>query len=77
MTQRDMMRKLLIKYGYNEQAVCAAYADAERAGLVRRFRNTAGFTPEGYARAVWRDGHKRCAPWILHFCRVHGIGTAA
>lgn len=73
MTQRDMMRKLLLENGYDEQAVCTAYANAERGGLVQRLRNKAGFTPEGYAMAVWRDGHKQRAPWILDFCRTHGI----
>lgn len=75
MTQRDMMRKLLLQCGYNERAVCAAYAKAERDGIVSRKNNRAGFTPEGYATAVWRDGHKASSPWILHFCRSHGIST--
>lgn len=73
MTQRDMMRKLLLQHGYNQRMVCAAYAKAEQTGLVQRFRNKAGFTPEGYALAVWRDGHRRSGPWILHFCQSHGI----
>jgi hypothetical protein len=77
MTQRDMVRKLLLKHGYSERAICKAYADAERAGLVQRMRNAAGFTPEGYARAVWRDGHKRGSPWIVEFCRRHGIAVNA
>ena len=73
MKQRDMMRKLLLQHGYNEQAVCAAYAQAERAGLVYRKNNRSGFNPDGYATAVWRDGHKPAKPWILDFCRSHGI----
>jgi hypothetical protein len=77
MTQRDMMRKLLIQHGYDEQAVCSAYAKAEQAGLIARSRNISGYTPEGYARAVWRDGHRSSGPWILEFCRSHGIKTNA
>jgi hypothetical protein len=72
-TQRDMMRTLLTDFGYNENIVCAAYAQAERDGFVQRFRNATGFTPEGYAAVVWRDGHRRSGPWILEFCRGHGI----
>ena len=74
-TQRDMMRKLLIQLGYDERSVCAAYAQAERDGLVQRLRNKCGFTPEGYATAVWRDGHRSSGPWILEFCRSYGIGV--
>ena len=77
MTQRDMVRKLLLKHGYNVRAICNAYADAERAGLVQRYQNSAGFTPEGYALAVWRDGHRKSAPWILEFCCRHRIKTDA
>ena len=77
MTQRDMMRKLLLQHGHDEQAVCAAYAQAERDGLVPHERNRSGYDPEGYARAVWRDGHRNSGsgPWILEFCRSHGIRT--
>jgi hypothetical protein len=77
MRQRDMMRKLLLEHGYNERAVCAAYAKSERDGLVERKNNRAGFNPDGYALAVWRDGHKERSPWILDFCRSHGIRTDA
>ena len=72
-SQRDMVRQLLIQHGYNEQAVRNGYAQAEREGLVERRRNESGLTEEGYARAVWRDGHKTSNPWIPEFCRSHGI----
>jgi hypothetical protein len=75
MKQRDMMRKLLLQYGYDERAVCAAYAQAEQRGMVDRKSNRSGFNPDGYAMAVWRDGHKQGNPWILDFCRSHGIKT--
>jgi len=68
-----MMRQLLTEHGYDERTVCTGYAQAERAGLVLRRRNASGFTPEGYALAVWRDGHKASNPWILDFCRSHKI----
>ena len=77
LSQRDMVRQLLMQHGYNEPAVCAAYAQAERDGLVQRRRNASGFAPEGYALAVWRDGHKASNPWILDFCRSHGINIGA
>jgi hypothetical protein len=77
MTQRDMMRKLLIEHGYKKQAVCAAYANAERDGLVLRSRNASGHTPESYARNMWRDGHRISQPWILEFCLSQGITVDA
>jgi hypothetical protein len=77
MQQRDMMRELLLKHGYDKHAVCAAYATAERDGLVQRSRNESGYTPEGYARAVWRDGHKHSKPWLLDFCRNRRIPVNA
>jgi hypothetical protein len=39
--------------------VCAAYAEAERDGQVRRKRNVNGKTPEEYALALWRDAEKK------------------
>jgi hypothetical protein len=36
-------------------AVCAAYAKAERDGLVARSRNEHGISPEAYAEALWND----------------------
>ena len=73
LNQRDTVRKLLDELGYNEASVCAAYAQAEPDGLVQRYRNVSGYTPEGYARAVWRDGHRQSGPWILEYCRSHRI----
>ncbi len=56
MSQRDMMRNLIARYGHNENKVCAAYAAAESRGDVPRYSNKYGLTPEQYARRLWRDG---------------------
>ncbi|GAA2867176.1 hypothetical protein GCM10010837_18110 [Aminobacter niigataensis] len=57
--QREHMRRLVAKLGRNQDAVCAAYADAERSGLVMRAKNTTGHSPEEYALALWRDGERK------------------
>jgi len=72
-SQRDMIRKLLDEHGHNEGIVCAAYVKAELAGLVERKRNDSGHTPERYAAALWRDGHRHDRPWIVNYCRQHGM----
>lgn len=60
--QRELMRKLVQTIGRDEDAVCAAYADAEEDGEVLRKSNANGRTPEEYARALWRDAVKK--GWI-------------
>lgn len=74
-TQRDMIRRLLDEYGHNESAVCTAYVRAELGGLVERKRNDSGHTPDEYAAALWRDGHRNDRPWIIDYCRQHRIKT--
>jgi hypothetical protein len=57
--QREYMRKLVASMGRNQDAVCAAYAQAERDGLVERANNITGHSPEDYALALWRDGDRK------------------
>jgi hypothetical protein len=57
--QRAFMRNLVKSFGRDQYQVCAAYAEAERDGLVGRIKNTSGKTPEEYALALWRDGEKK------------------
>jgi hypothetical protein len=59
MTQRDMMRELVQRFGEHEDVVVREYARAERAGRVERKRDTYGRSPEDYARALWRDALKK------------------
>lgn len=54
--QRDYMRKLVADLGVRRDAVCAAYAQAERDGVVLRKRNSSKHTPEDYAARLWLDG---------------------
>ena len=58
-TQRDYMRKLVRELGRDKNAVCAAYAKAERDGAVPRQNNSRGRSAEEYADALWRDGDKK------------------
>ncbi|TWB35426.1 hypothetical protein FBZ91_110148 [Nitrospirillum viridazoti] len=71
--QREMVRRLLLEHGHDEAAVCAAYVRAEADGTVVRRRNATGHTPESYAAALWKDGHRRQGVWIENFCKAHGI----
>jgi hypothetical protein len=57
--QRAFMRNLVKSFGRDQYEVCAAYAEAERDGQVRRIKNASGKTPEEYALALWRDGEKK------------------
>ncbi len=75
LTQRDFMRKLLDEYGHDQRRVCAAYAQADRKGRVRRKTNVNRITSEFYARCVWADGHRPRDPWILRHCQARGIET--
>lgn len=63
MSQRTMMRRLVRQFGEDEDAICRAYAEAERIGLVRRSSNVYGLSPEQYARALRRDGQRK--GWIV------------
>ena len=55
-SQRDYMRKLAIELGGDRAKVCAAYAQAERDGIVARNRNRHNMASEHYAAALWEDG---------------------
>ena len=57
--QREYMRKLVHELGHNEERVVAAYAKAERDGIVKRKSNTGDLGPEEYARALFHDGVKK------------------
>lgn len=57
--QRDYMRRLFVEMDGNMSKACAAYARAERDGIVARSRNTHDMTPEDYAKALWNDGVKK------------------
>jgi hypothetical protein len=59
MSQRDVMRQLIKKYGRNEDAVCRSYALAESRGEVPRYSNKYNLSPEQYARALYRDGERK------------------
>jgi hypothetical protein len=72
-TQRDVMRELLGKYGYNKHRVLFAYAAADKSGYAPRASNMNKMSPMQYAEEVWADGHRPRAPWILTFCKQHGI----
>ncbi len=53
--QRNVMRDLYRKHGGDRDAVCAAYAEAEKAGLAPRKRK--GTTSaEAYAKLLWSNG---------------------
>ena len=54
--QREHMRKLVLKHGRDQKKVCAAYAKAEKAGLIIRSRDESNLSPEAYAQELWRDG---------------------
>ena len=62
------MRKLVRERGPDQVKVCAAYAEAEREGLVRHKSNRNGVTPEKYALSLWYDGlrtYENRRPWLL------------
>ena len=57
--QREYMRRLVRGLGSVKAKVCAAYARAERDGLVRRQINTSRLSPEEYAVKLWNDGQDK------------------
>jgi hypothetical protein len=57
--QREFMRQLVESLGRNEYEVCAAYAEAERDGQVKRAKNATGKSPDEYAAALWRDAGQK------------------
>jgi len=74
MKQRDMMRKLLLQHGYNEQAVCVAYAQAERAGLVDRKNNRTASTPTAMLQLCGVTATSPGSPGSSIFAAVMGLG---
>lgn len=54
--QRDYMRKLVVELGAKRDVVCAAYAQAERDGIVPRRSNASKHSPDEYAIRLWLDG---------------------
>jgi hypothetical protein len=56
--QREFMRQLVTKHGRDQKKVCAAYAKAERDGLIIRSRDEHDTSPEVYADLLWRDGER-------------------
>jgi hypothetical protein len=57
--QREYMRKLVSSLGRNRNAVVAAYAKAERDGIVHRAKNSMDQDPDAYALALWLDGDRK------------------
>ncbi len=53
------MRALFKKHAGNKTKVCADFAQAVGAGLVKRKSNLNKVTQEQYALALWYDGTKR------------------
>ena len=73
MQQRDMVRQLLREHGYDEKRVCDAYAAAERREKVIRKSNVHKLDSDQYTKAMWKDGHRPRNPWILEYCKNHGL----
>ena len=57
--QRDIMRRLYVRFAPDLKRVIREYADAERRGEVARARNTYSLSPEEYARRLLADGEKK------------------
>ena len=58
-SQRDALRRLVERFGMNEERVIKEYAAAERRGEVKRSSNKYALSPEDYARALWRDAVRK------------------
>lgn len=59
MGQRDMLRKLVERYGSDDSILIRAYAAAERRGEVERKSNDKGISAEDYARALIADARRK------------------
>ena len=57
-SQRDFMRNLIALHGGDEEAICRAYAEAERDGRVVRKRNGEGYSAERYAALLLREARR-------------------
>jgi hypothetical protein len=58
-SQRDMLRSLVGRFGSDETRLIREYAAAENRGEVRRHRNAYGLTPEQYAARLIADARKK------------------
>ncbi len=58
-SQRDKMRKLVKKYGDNDNTIIREYAAAEERGEVERERDQNNISPEEYAKRLLYDGRKK------------------
>jgi len=58
-SQRALMRFLVGRLGYNEDAVCGEYAEAERRGRVPRTSDKYRLSPEQYAHRLYSDGIRK------------------
>jgi len=56
------MRRLVMRFGIDEERVVREYAEAEKRGEVERKRNSSNYTAEHYASALWNDAVKK--GWI-------------
>lgn len=54
-----MMRRLVTRFGRDEDKVVEEYAAAEQRGEVERKSNDYATPPEHYARALWNDGVRK------------------
>ncbi len=56
------MKQLFVEHNEDDKEIIAAYAEAEKRGLVSRKSNEYNFSPEQYARALYNDGIRK--GWI-------------
>lgn len=61
-SQRDVLRRLVERFGMNEETVIREYAAAEKRGEARRDSNKYSISAEDYARALRRNGVRK--GWI-------------
>lgn len=62
LSQRDFMRRLVSRFGHDEERMVREYAAAEVRGEMERKSNSHRLTAEQYARALWNDAVKK--GWI-------------
>lgn len=59
MSQRDKMRKLVKKYGDNDNIIIREYAAAEERGELERERDQNNTSPKEYAKRLLYDGREK------------------
>jgi hypothetical protein len=62
LSQREVIRDLVARFGMNQERVIREYAAAERRGEVERKSNKHHLGSETYARALWADAVRK--GWI-------------